>query len=131
MEQTELYQEFERVIVDPEHYQRESEEEREEERRVSSGGTELQADSAPASSHSYVLRVLKLIRKPHEQWDRADYAFAAQVVEDTHYRKGAATEHEARDAERTETANRPHKFPRDEFDRRLWGLPPRPHLSRQ
>jgi hypothetical protein len=125
MEQTELYQEFERVIVDPEHHQRLQEEEREEERRVSSADVEAQPGVVRPTAVSYVRRVLNLIRKPHEQWDREDYALAARVVEDARFQQ-AAMEHEPRPREQ---APQKRRFIRDEFERRLWGLPPRPHLS--
>jgi hypothetical protein len=141
MEQTELFQEFERVIIGPEHIRRISDETREEGRRVSSVNVESDDRFVMPLVASYARRVLNLIRKPHEQWDRADYAFAAQVVEETRYRREVSAEHEPRDAEsndavrtevlKKEVAKRQCQFPRDEFDRRLWGLPPRPYLSQQ
>src|SRR5579872_6826507 len=97
--QIELYQEFERVIVDPEHHLREIEEEQEEEKRLSGGGVRQDQPSSPVSGGSYAQRVLTLIRKPHEQWNGEDHVFATRVVEDAHF-TAQPIEHEPRQAER-------------------------------
>jgi hypothetical protein len=126
--QVELYREFERVIVDPEQHVREIEEELEEEKRLSAGVVPQDQPSKPISGGSYAQRVLALIRKPHAQWSRDDYALAARVVEEARF-TGQPTQHQPRDAERQGMNRVKRTVVRDEFDRRLWGLPPRPRLS--
>lgn len=127
--QIELYQEFERVVVDPEHSGRESEEAREEEIRTSGRRESEDAGVIPQPGRSYARRILDLIRKPHEQWNGDDFALASRVVEDARFTALPAQQELRREA-REGKVGRKLKIVRDEFDRRLWGLPARPNLSR-
>jgi hypothetical protein len=123
MERVNLYEEFERVFTQADHYSRESDTEQQHsprhENRVS--GSPLPAKP------SYARRVLNLLRKPHEEWNTEDYAFAARAVEETRFVSSPLEQ----DPHHKVTVDAKRPFARDEFDRRLWGLPSRPHLLLQ
>lgn len=123
MEQVNLYEEFERVFTDPDPTRRETDTERQHTPR----NAKSMYDTVTSAVSSYALRVLNLLCKPHEQWDGEDRAFAARAIEDARFTLNPIEEGSHRPATFT-SKQRPF---RDEFDRRLWGLPPRPCLSGQ
>jgi len=73
----------------------------------------------------YTRRILDLLRKPSNQWDADDRAAAGRAAEyGVHKPRGA--DH---DAHSEQTPGPKQVVIRDEFDRRLWGLPARPRLT--